>query len=76
MGVAGLPAGWQLVSGLHQLQNWSGEPDSLNEVFYAVAKELEVHSDLSASEDYRRKLIVKLSTEVCISAHERALKLL
>lgn len=76
MGVAGLPAGCQLVSGLDQLQDWTGEVDPLDQALNQVASDLEVHSDLSASEAYRRHLITKIGRTVCLSARNRALELL
>ena len=73
--IAGLPAGGQLTSSaLDSLKGWSGEIQPVDRTFSEIADHLEVHSDLSASEDYRRELIRKIGREVCLQARERALK--
>ena len=73
IGLAGLPAGCQLAPHSSELIGWNGnEMEQLEAVLEKIATDTEVHSDLSASEEYRRLLIKKIGKTVCLTAHRRA----
>lgn len=73
IGLAGLPSGGQLTGYSGDLIGWQGEFSPLEEVFEKIAANSEVHTDLSASEDYRRLLIKEIGQAVCTTAYQRAL---
>ena len=73
IGLAGLPSGGQLTGYSSDLIGWQGESSPLEDVFEKIAANAEVHTDLSASEDYRRLLIKEIGQAVCTTAYQRAL---
>ena len=72
IGLAGLPSGSQLTGYSRDLIGWQGESSPLEDVFEKIAANAEVHTDLSASEDYRRLLIKKLD-KLCVLLHTKGL---
>jgi len=72
LGLAGLPAGGQLASQTDAFIGWAGQAELLEGVIGEIASGAEVHSDLSASGEYRQELIKKIGKAVCVLAYQRA----
>jgi len=73
IGLAGLPSGGLLTGYSGDLIGWQGESSPLENVFEKIAANAEAHTDLSASDNYRRLLIKEIGQSVFRNAYQRAL---